>query len=105
MQELRRAVWQATRQLGWPPQDLQALATTLLQAFWHATIAALGQVTRSESECCQPSAVLQHRDNVESGESITVKGFAIRAGKGARKSGGGEAEHREEEGGLHGERY
>ncbi len=65
MHALRRADWQATRQLGWPPQDLQALATTLLQAFWHATIAALGQVTRSElgmlSDLCRIATSRQLR--------------------------------------------
>ena len=64
-----------------------------------------GRLRALSRVCCQPSAVLQHRDKVESGESITVKSFALRAGKGARKSRGGEAEHREEEGGLHGERF
>lgn len=53
MHRARRVVWQALRQLGLPlqPMLLQALMTMLLQAFWQAMTAALGQVTRSVGIC------------------------------------------------------
>jgi hypothetical protein len=77
-----------------PLQPEQALATTLLHAFWHAMMAALGQV-RSVQGCQWLQRLCGDRKGPR-----TVESFAL-GGEGAGESRGGKAEDREDDGGLH----
>ncbi len=100
MHELRRAVWHATRQLGLPLQLEQALATTLLQAFWQAMMAALGQVRSVRHKEEDVVSVLRYC-NIREGRSRTVEGLGLRAGERASEGRGGKADDREDDSGLH----
>ncbi len=102
---LRRADWQASRQLGLPLQPLlaQALTTTLLQAFWQAMMAALGQVKRS---VCGVSwvdlgrGVLSFWLGIATSGSLTVDALAV-DGEGAGDGRSGQGKDGEDGGGLH----